>query len=411
MQYVLGNMLNGGGGLNADKLALDLQFAADKTLTARKGPTPTFSRGSTGTFVGSDGLIQSAAINTPRFDHDPVTLACRGLLIEEQRTNFITYSQDFSNIVYSKTGSSISSVSTTSPSGGTTSQKIVEDTSNGAHGIETPTFAAGTYTCSVFVKASGRSWFRFSLSGVNTWFNISSGVIGTIGAGHTASIVSFGNGWYRVIVTFTSASVAGALLRLATDNNISTYTGDGSSGLLLWGLQVEAGSFATSYIPTTTSALTRSADVCNITGAAFSGIWNPSEGTMFTHHQKTVGGANSFIFHINDNTFANDLSHRCGTTGTAAIMNVSNVAQLTGFDATYASGSIAKTATAIRLNDCAFSVNAGSAITDLSASLPTVNRMFIGSTHTSTNHLNGTISAIRYYKKRLPNAKLQALTV
>jgi len=65
MQYVLGNMLGGGGVLNPDGLALDLQFAADKTMTARKGPTPAFTRASTATFIGSKGLIQSAAINTP----------------------------------------------------------------------------------------------------------------------------------------------------------------------------------------------------------------------------------------------------------------------------------------------------------------------------------------------------------
>lgn len=89
MQYSLGNMLKGGGALNPDGLALDLAFALDKTLTARKGPTPTFTRGSTGTFVGSNGLIQSAAINVPRFDYDPVTGICKGILIEDTRTNLV----------------------------------------------------------------------------------------------------------------------------------------------------------------------------------------------------------------------------------------------------------------------------------------------------------------------------------
>ena len=89
MKYALGNMLNGAGGLNPDGLSLDLQFATDKTLTARKGPTPVFTRATIGTFIGSDGLIQTASINAARFDHDPVTLVCKGLLIEEQRTNDI----------------------------------------------------------------------------------------------------------------------------------------------------------------------------------------------------------------------------------------------------------------------------------------------------------------------------------
>ncbi len=89
MNYSLGNTLSRAGSLNPDGLALDLAFALDKTLTARKGPTPAFTRSSTATFVGSNGLIQSAAINGPRFDHDPVTGLCKGLLIEDTRTNLV----------------------------------------------------------------------------------------------------------------------------------------------------------------------------------------------------------------------------------------------------------------------------------------------------------------------------------
>ena len=87
--HILSNSLVGGGSMNPDKLSLDLNFAVDKTLTARKGPTPTFTRGSTATFIGSNGLIQSSSIDGPRFDHDPITLACKGLLIEESRFNLI----------------------------------------------------------------------------------------------------------------------------------------------------------------------------------------------------------------------------------------------------------------------------------------------------------------------------------
>jgi len=92
MDFSLSSSLVGSAVSNPDKLALDLQFAADKTLTARKGPTPAFTRGSSGRFVGSNGLIQSAGNNVARFDHDPVTLACKGLLIEESRTNVALYS-------------------------------------------------------------------------------------------------------------------------------------------------------------------------------------------------------------------------------------------------------------------------------------------------------------------------------
>ena len=98
MKYALGNMLNGAGGFNPDGLSLDLQFAADKTLTARKGPTPVLTRATTGTFIGSNGLIQSAAVDAARFDHNPITQACNGLLIEESRENLQRNSAAFNSI-------------------------------------------------------------------------------------------------------------------------------------------------------------------------------------------------------------------------------------------------------------------------------------------------------------------------
>jgi len=584
MQYVLGNMLNGGG-INPDGLSLDLQFAADKTLTARRGPTPTFVRGSGATQVGATGLIEyapenlmlnsgnvslmsrlnvpvatsqtggplgsyytlgvdavndfhiyrnsgvtpaasassmmwvlakrgtarylrigggaastfdwdtltfssistthsagdavavgdgwywlpilrgqtlfidlapssssgttfsynetanvtvevaaiqvsrsillqntaptyipttTAAVFNARFDHDPVTLACKGLLIEEGRTNLLARSDDFADAAYFKTGASVSSISSTNPSGGATSQQITEDTTVGGHGIITPTFASGTYTFSVFVKASGRSWFRFSLLGIDTWFNISSGVVGTIGAGHTPSIVSFGNGWYRVIVTFTSAAAASALLRLATDNNISTYTGDGTSGILLWGAQVEAGSFPTSYIPTTTGTLARGADVCNITGGNFNNFYNQSEGTLFSTASTFSPNTNiRRIVFATDGTAANRAGFLFNNVGQPTTFVASSGGSLSALIASPVSSITApvKIAGAYKVNDFAISAN-GSTVTNDTSGLVGVgiNRLNIGSQN-DTELINGHIAAIRYYKKRLPNAKLQSLTV
>jgi hypothetical protein len=475
--------------VNADNVpSLDLRFATDKTLTARRGPTPTFSRASGATYIGSDGLIHGVDTSTtsntigtgsrtftlaatlgqdqlwrtgnaveassgvnimtgtvtsydaatqslvcnmttasgtgtftswrigyrgPRFDHDPVTLACKGLLIEEGRTNLLVRSEDFADAAYSKAGASVSSISSTNPSGGATSQKITEDTSNGGHGIETPVFASGTSTFSVFVKASGRSWFRFSLLGVNTWFNISSGVIGTTGLGHTASIVSFGNGWYRVIVTFTSAIANGALLRLAPDNNIATYTGDGTSGIFIWGAQLEAGSFATSYIPTTTGTLARSADVCSITGGDFSGFYNPVEGVLFA--TASTFSPSSIIRRI---VFATDGtgSNRAGllfNQGSPPTFIASSGGSLSALISTtvFPVTSPVKIAGAYKVDDFAISAN-GSTVTNDTSGLVGVgiNRLDIGNQN-NTDPLNGHIASLRYYRKRLPNAKLQALTV
>ena len=409
-------MLNGAGGLNPDGLALDLQFAADKTLTARKGPTPVFTRGSTGTFVGSDGLIQSAAINTPRFDHTSAGV-CRGLLIEESRTNLLQRSEDFNDAYWTKTGSSISSDSTTSPSGSVDADKIVEDTSNGAHGFSVnPTITSGiAYTLSFYAKAGERSWVRATVtnSGVSTFFDLANGVLGNVGAGVTASIQDVGNGWYRCIATMTSASTAGNVnIRIQTANGQTTYTGDDASGAFFWGAQLEAGSFPTSYIPTTTGALARSADVCSITGGDFNNFYNQSEGSFACNYsipagftgnryaasiEDTVGGTqNGFIFR-NTNSASSFIAgggyvSTIGATTTTVDKHILAYSGLSEF--VYVKNSVVGTTT-------------GSGTRD--PSLPI--RMSIGSLEGANAFtLCGHIAAIRYYRKRLPNSKLVALT-
>jgi hypothetical protein len=176
--------------------------------------------------------------------------------------------------------------------------------------------------------------------------------------------------------------------------------------------QFEAGSFPTSYIPTTTASVVRSADVCSITGGDFSGFYNQSEGTFVTQTTKPTSSVNAFIFHASDGSFNNASDLRYSSiTNVGALMNVSNVSQLTGFSGIITSGTNAKQSLAYKLNDCAYSLNGGTVATDSTASIPTVNRLNIGGAYTTGYGLNGTIASIRYFKKRLSNAKLQAITV
>jgi hypothetical protein len=413
MQYVLGNMLNGAGGLNADGLSLDLQFAADKTLTARKGPTPVFTRGSTGTFVGSNGLIQSAAINAARFDHTSAGV-CRGLLIEESRTNSFQRSDDFGNAYWTKLRSTITSDTTTSPSGATDADKLVEDTSSNTHivfrlvglGVTTPV------SFSVFAKASERSWIQLECgdtfpAGSTAYFNLSNGTIGTVGANATASIQSMGNGWYRcvVVATPTATTGNGFYIYTATANGTRSYAGDGTSGVFLWGAQVEASSFPTSYIPTVASSVVRSADVCSITGANFTSFYNQSEGTMFiasTRLQPTgllysglIGvnaGTNNNRILIGNAGNPNDIEFLIDRFGareyTASITN---------------GGLVRRGALAYSQNSSNRSYNGNIGTDDTSSAIPAVTQLII--------EAGQVVSSIRYFKKRLPNAKLAQLTV
>jgi hypothetical protein len=396
MNYSLGNMLSRGGALNPDGLALDLQFAADKTLTARKGPTPTFTRASTATFVGSNGLIQSAAINAPRFDHDPATLACKGLLIEESRTNLLTQSESWQTGA-SFTGPippSVTNNTTISPDG-----LLSADTLSGSNGVladgsvnstwRLPNISVSTtYTFSIYVKSLGVATkaeirIRDNSTGASTQ---------TLETALTAN-------WKRISVTHTTG---------ATTTSIRCIIQNTDGPIAIWGAQLEAGSFPTSYIPTTTASVVRSADVCSITGSAFTGFYNQSEGTMFANAFTPASGDRT-VLAADDNT-ANEMI-RLRTEGTNPFFKVTDGgSDVVAIDAgTVTANTAFKLIGAYKVNDFASSINGGSAVTDTTGTIPTVDRMRIGAGQ-GGNTMCGCISAIRYFKKRLPDAKLQSLT-
>ena len=270
------------------KLALDF-------TTARLDPRVTFTRTTDAThpatYVDSNGYVAAATNNQPRFDYNAVTFACKGLLIEESRTNSLTYSEDYTNAAWNKFQSSVAANATTSPSGVVNSCKVVEDSANNAHTIYTSSlsFTSGTaYTLSVFAKAAGRNFCVLDLSGgafggIKAYFNLTNGTVGTVvGTGGTFSVVNYGNGWYRCSVTKTATSTTTAFVQLwlASADNVSSYQGNGTDGVYFWGAQLEVGAFPTSYIPTTSAALTRNADVATMTGTNFSDWFNATQGTF-----------------------------------------------------------------------------------------------------------------------------------
>jgi hypothetical protein len=252
--------------------SLDQQLADRKDLIdAISGQQLiTHTRASAGTYVGSDGLIKTATTNEARFDHDPVTGESLGLLVEESRTNLLLQSEDFST-TWTATRASVSTNAIIAPNGAITADKLIEDNSlNNTHLVVSAsgatTVAGLQYVYSVFAKAAERSWILLSPGGAwgYAWFDVLNGVVGSVvdgGSSPTASIQPVGNGWFRCSIGVTAVDAKGYQILLATGNNVVTYTGDGTSGIYLWGAQLEAGSFPTSYIPTTSSTVTRAADV------------------------------------------------------------------------------------------------------------------------------------------------------
>jgi hypothetical protein len=247
-----------------------------------------FTRGSTATRVNALGLIESVASGVPRLDYTGG--GCPSLLLEPQRTNLITFSEEFDNAAWVKGNATISAntSATLDPSGYNGSDKLQEDSSTDSHYFGSDTVSASSgdvVTFSIFLKAAERSFAALRLyTGVGSvfgYYNLANGTLGTIGAGGTGTIVSYGNGWYRCSLTITMAlsSVTLPYVFTSTGDGVNSYTGVTGNGIYCFGAQQEIGSYPTSYIPTTTAAVTRLADAASKTG--ISSLIGQTEGTLF----------------------------------------------------------------------------------------------------------------------------------
>ena len=246
--------------------SLNLDFAKSRTLD----PRITFTRASKASYYDSDGLLKLADNSKARFDHDPVTGESKGLLIEESRTNLLQYSENFENSAWGKNNANITPNTTTAPDGTVTADKIIENTTNNQHSTAVAYSATNTYlTFSVFAKAAERPSVTLQISNNTTegpWasFNLSNGTFANATAQTdfsfvTAGMLSAGNGWYRCWITVYKNAVNTTAWPYISINNGSafTYTGDGTSGIYIWGAQLEVGSFPTSYIPSTDTFTSR----------------------------------------------------------------------------------------------------------------------------------------------------------
>jgi hypothetical protein len=197
-------------------------------------------------------------------------------LNEGSSTNLLTYSEQFDNSAWSTGGATVSpnTIATLDPYGTNLADKIVEDSSNGTHAVyQMLAVSSSTLTFSCFVKAAESTKFR-----LNSWetttpsspivadFDLVA-VTATPSSSSTisATITPLANGWFRVSATTTTAPKVSTNFFLQTIRpGTGAYVGDGSSGLYVFGAQIEALPFATSYIPTVSSTVTRAADILNV---------------------------------------------------------------------------------------------------------------------------------------------------
>jgi hypothetical protein len=242
---------------------------------------------------------------------------------------------------------------------------------------------------------------------VNTrsFFNIATGTLGTIGSAVTATITPARDGWYRCTITGTFVGTM-YILTAASDGG-AVYAGNGTSGILIYGAQAEAGAFATSYIPTVASQVTRSADICNLTAPMFTPWYNTNEGTFVVEADTSFVGNFPVVVGYSAASTASFLyvtsGGKIGTwNGTTALDAVAG--------ATTTNNAVFKAANAYAASSRNISMNGAAAASDANA-VGSASFIALGKPGLNTSQmLNGHIRSIRYYPFRASNNQLQALT-
>jgi len=351
------------------------------------------------TFDEADGTLTlfEHPNNIPRIEYDSSGNRL-GLLIEESRTNLLPYSANLAN--WSGQYATVTS-GYTAPDGSSDACLLSIPSTANDRITETVTATSTSATLSVFVKAGPNSNgdFKILLRNATTATNLFNTTL-TITDG-----VAVNNGWYRHDLTASSGITAGnSLIYYLYVDGANTVGSDN----YFWGGQLEAGSFPTSYIPTSGATTTRSADVASISTDAFG--YNQSAGSVVVEAQSKEVGVNRLYALTEDGGIQDAVYSYAGSSG-HLIIRANNVTEANIDAGTFVADTYSKLAATYKANDSAVTIDGGTVQTDTSVNLPTtVNTMFFGASSTTANHLNGHIKSIKYYPRRLTNAQLVEIT-
>jgi hypothetical protein len=357
----------------------------------------TATRAGTATYTDVNGLIASASPNTVRVDHvDGVPM----ILVEPSATNLLPYSEDFSNPDWTKSAILIDSNQTEAPNGSIVADKLMEEGVNQTHLV----FKAGITdlgTISVYAKQGDANNRLFQIrrdGGSNSWswFDLQAGTVEYQTQG-VASIEDAGNGWHRC--TFTPTNSNGTVVFGLSNGGLTrgeSYEGDGTSGVYIWGAQLETGSVATSYIPTSGSTVTRAKDDLVISGSDFD-FYNTSEGTFYVEAVPRIT-TNERYFTVTDGSTQNRVMIYQNGTYSNFYVNNSGSVQATLGNPAISLNNINRVSASYKLNDFKTSADGSSENTDTNATPPTsVDRLNIGSSALLGNQLNGHIKRLIYW--------------
>ena len=379
------------------KPSLNLNFVKARALD----PRVTLERASAASYIGRDGLVKYAGENEPRFDHDPDTLECLGLLLEESRTNLLTnsalpLSSNGGNLTSSNLTVSVASgiVSPDGTTGGVFRYTSGPGSAAYRFGNAGGGVAQATYTGSIWVRAvSGTASFNIDIND-------------TAAAGYTVDET-----WRRVAV---SGARSDANAYMFMDVNASA-----NNDLYFWGPQLERSTFESSYIKTTGLVATREADFGFITGANFSSWFNQIEGSFDVGYKLGYDNASMRVCQItnnNSNTVMDLVVGSGGGIGGYWFINTGGVTQFSSAGVTNSSQVGAdrnfRSVLAYKENDCAAQQDKTSTITtDTNVTLATdYDRLLFYQIANGGDHIQGHLKYIRYYPKRITNAQVTLLS-
>ena len=390
--------------------SLTLDFQKSKQLD----PRISFSRSSSATYV-EGGVIKYADEHQARFEEE-------GLLIEESRTNLFPYSEDFSDVSWTKSNTTVTTNSTSAPDNTNTADKLVTTNTNSSHYVvSVKAVTAANHTVTLFSKSAEKEWLTINIFNGSTYlkysFNVSTGQLGISAAGGTSAITQLANGWYKCTVSYTSTVTGNNSIHfhIYDDSSTENFQGDGTSGLYVWGAQLEQGSFPTSYIPTSGSTVNRAADVCTITGDNFNSWYNQSEGTFaFEYNAPNQLLDNALgVWGAKSTNNAARLEFYTGNSSSGAATFDTSTGRSFQF-LTRAQAVSGKYALAIKKDSFALSQNGNAALTDNSGDMNSTNQMVVlalGTTNNVNNQLYGHISRFTFYPRRLTDLELETLTL
>jgi hypothetical protein len=400
----------------------------------------TFTRASTATYFDSTGTLTTAETNAPRLDYNPSTLAAQGFLVEESRTNSIrnntmqgaaagtpgTLPTNWALTAGSSNGITRTIVGTGTENGityidlqyagtavGASNISVVAEPNNQIAAVQNQVW---TFTC--FAKLVGGSFANTTFRGgfVNSYTavggfdaNGSSASFNFPAGGPTSAALNTQRYFYTAtLASATTAFVNGGIFIAYNAGAVLDFT-------LRIGLpQLELGAFATSVIPTTTTALTRAADVASVN--TLSPWFNATTGTIYAEFAVTqpVSGGNQFLARFSDNSYNNQMGDFVNSTGFTGLSTASGGV----FDGTATTSvavianTVTKFAGSYAANDLASCKDGGAVATDATATIPSgMTRFDLGSDHIGLNRVKaGYLRRITYYPRKFSSAELQAIT-